>query len=155
MRPQKYDEYQHKIDSMKLEHFALNVEDPKAMTGWYVANLGLTVVKQQQEAPYMTFLADDSGRIMIEIYRNPANEVPPYRSMNPLLVHLAFVSENPAQDKARLLEASATEVSDQQLEDGSHLVMLRDPWGLALQLCKRGTPMLAATELTTHTADKV
>ncbi|GHA74994.1 VOC family protein [Pontibacter akesuensis] len=131
---------------MKLEHFALNVEDPQAMTEWYVAHLGLKVVKQQKEAPFMTFLADDSGRIMIEVYRNPANEVPPYRTMNPLLVHLAFVSENPDNDRYRLLQAGASLESDQKLEDGSHLVMLRDPWGLAVQLCKRGTPMLKAKE---------
>lgn len=131
---------------MKLEHFALNVEEPLAMAEWYVAHLGLKVVKQLQEPPYMTFLADDSGRIMIEIYRNPADEVPLYRDMNPLLVHLAFVSEDPAQDKERLEKAGASVVSDQQYEDGSHLVMLRDPWGLALQLCKRGVPMLAETE---------
>ncbi|MCC9168210.1 VOC family protein [Pontibacter harenae] len=131
---------------MKLEHFALNVEDPLTMAKWYVEHLGLTVVKQQEEPPHMTFLADDSGRIMIEIYCNPADEVPPYREMNPLLVHLAFVSEDPAQDKERLEKAGASVVSDQQLEDGSHLVMLRDPWGLALQLCKRGTPMLASAE---------
>jgi len=133
---------------MKLEHFALNVEAPLAMAQWYVENLEMRIVKQNSAAPYTTFLADDSGRIMIEIYTNPADEVPPYRQMNPLLVHLAFVSENPAYDKDRLITAGATLESDQQLEDGSHLVMLRDPWGLALQLCKRGTPMLAATEIT-------
>jgi len=133
---------------MKLEHFALNVANPPAMAEWYVAHLGLRVVKQQAVPPYMTFLADDSGRIMVEIYCNPADEVPPYREMNPLLVHLAFVSEDPGHDKERLEKAGASVVSDQQLEDGSHLVMLRDPWGLALQLCKRGTPMLTASETT-------
>lgn len=131
---------------MKLEHFALNVEEPLAMAEWYVEHLGLKVVKQLKEPPYMTFLADDSNRIMIEIYQNPADEVPPYRDMNPLLVHLAFVSEDPAHDKARLEKAGASVISDQQYEDSSHLVMLRDPWGLALQLCKRGKPMLAETE---------
>lgn len=131
---------------MKLEHFALNVEEPVAMVSWYVAHLGLQVVRQMQEAPYTSFMADDSGRIMIEIYRNPADEVPLYREMNPLLVHLAFVSENPDQDSQRIQQAGATLVSDQKLEDGSHLVMLRDPWGLALQLCKRGVPMLKASE---------
>ena len=131
---------------MKLEHFALNVEEPLTMAQWYVDNLGLKIVKQSTTAPYMTFLADDSGRIMIEIYTNPTDEVPPYRQMNPLLVHLAFVSENPGTDKDRLLAAGATLESDQKLEDGSHLIMLRDPWGLALQLCKRATPMLLATE---------
>lgn len=131
---------------MKLEHFALNVEDPVKMAAWYVAHLGLKVVKQMQEAPYMTFLADDSDRVMVEIYRNPADEVPPYRDMNPLLVHLAFVSENPEEDKNRLLQAGASLASEQRHKDGSHLVMLRDPWGLAVQLCKRGAPMLAARE---------
>ena len=131
---------------MKLEHFALNVEDPQAMAKWYVENLGLKIVKQVNKAPFMTFLADDSGRIMIEIYKNPADEVPPYRTMNPLLVHLAFVSENPSADKSRLEKAGASVVSDDTLEDGSQLVMMRDPWGLAVQLCKRGTPMLASSE---------
>ena len=103
---------------MKLEHFALNVEDPVAMAAWYVEHLGMTIVRQMEQAPFMTFLADDSGRIMIEIYRNPTDEVPPYRDMNPLLVHLAFVSENPTADTDRLAAAGATLVSEQHLEDG-------------------------------------
>lgn len=127
---------------MKLEHFALNVEAPVAMAQWYAEHLGLQIVRQMKEAPYTTFLADSSGIIMVEIYRNPADEVPPYQTMNPLLVHLAFVSDDPTRDKERLMLAGATLESDKQLEDGSHLVMLRDPWGLALQLCKRGVPML-------------
>ena len=131
---------------MKLEHFALNVKDPLQMSAWYVTHLGLRIVRQISEAPYTTFLADDSDRIMIEIYNNPANEVPRYREMSPLLVHLAFVSLNPEEDKNKLLAAGASLETDQHLEDGSHLVMLRDPWGLAVQLCKRGIPMLAAKE---------
>lgn len=127
---------------MKIEHFALNVEDPLAMAAWYVENLGLDIVRQMKEAPYTTFMADTSGRIMVEIYLNPAGEVPPYREMNPLLVHLAFVSAEPEDDKNSLMAAGASLVSEQHLEDGSHLVMLRDPWGLALQLCKRGKPMI-------------
>lgn len=128
---------------MKLEHFAVNVEDPVEMATWYVKHLGMVIVKQQENAPFMTFLADDSGQIMIEIYTNPANEVPDYRSMNPLIIHLAFVSDDPAADKIRLVNAGAVAVSDDILEDGSHLVMMRDPWGLAIQLCRRAVPMLS------------
>lgn len=131
---------------MKIEHFAINVEEPAAMAAWYVEHLGMAVVMQKKEPPYMTFLADDSKRVMIEIYNNPVDEVPDYRNMNPLIVHLAFVSDDPAKDKGRLLEAGATLVSDDHLPDGSHLVMLRDPWGFALQLCKRGNTMLADRE---------
>ena len=127
---------------MKLEHFALNVSDPLAMTNWYKQHLGLQVIRQKKEPPYTTFLGDDSGQVLIEIYNNPAKEVPAYSQMNPLLLHIAFVSKDPQSDKKRLVEAGASSVEDQRLEDGSELIMLRDPWGLALQLCKRAVPML-------------
>ncbi len=132
---------------MKIEHFAINVEEPVDMAEWYKKNLGLNIVKQSKEAPFMTFMADDSGRVMIEIYKNPADEVPDYKNMDPLIVHIAYVSKDPAEDKERLLDAGATLVSDDLLDDGSHLVMLRDPWGVCIQLCKRGTPMLTEEEL--------
>jgi predicted enzyme related to lactoylglutathione lyase len=131
---------------MKIEHFAINVEDPVAMSDWYEENMGLEVVKKSDEQPYMTFLADDSGRVMIEIYKNPVDEVPEYKKMNPLIVHIAYVSEDPAKDKDRLVKAGAKVESDEHLDDGSHLVMLRDPWGVCIQLCKRGTPMLTKVE---------
>ena len=127
---------------MKLEHFALNVKGPLAMTQWYIDNLAMTAVRQQEQSPYTTFLADTSGQIMIEIYNNDKAAIPDYAQQHPLIVHLAFVSENPDQDKERLLTAGAVEVSNDKLEDGSHLIMLRDPWGLAIQLSKRGKPML-------------
>lgn len=127
---------------MKIEHFAFNVEDPVAVRGWYTKYLGLSIVKSIDVEPYTTFMADSSGTVMLEIYCNPKDQVPDYRSMNPLLLHIAFISEDPAYDKKRLTDAGATIESDQVFDDGSHLVMLRDPWGLALQLCKRGKPMI-------------
>jgi catechol-2,3-dioxygenase len=132
---------------MKIEHFAINVEEPIDMAEWYKKHLGLNIVKQSKEAPFMTFMADDSGRVMIEIYKNPADEVPDYKNMDPLIVHIAYVSKDPAEDKERLVKAGATVVSDDHLDDGSHLVMLRDPWGVCIQLCKRGTPMLTDQDL--------
>lgn len=127
---------------MKIEHFAINVADPAAMAQWYIRHLGLKVVRQALEPPFITFLADDSGQVMLEIYCNPPDQVPDYPSMHPLLVHLAFVSEDPAADRDRLIAAGASLFSDDVLPDGSHLVMLRDPWGFAIQLCRRATPML-------------
>jgi glyoxylase I family protein len=129
---------------MKIEHVAFNVKDPVGLTRWYEQHLGMRIVLQNPEPPYMTFLADDSGQVMIEIYCNPADEVPDYARMNPLVLHLAFVSTDPSADKQRLMEAGAQFISELHLADGSHLVMLRDPWGLALQLCKRGKPMLGS-----------
>ncbi|NLO69831.1 MAG: VOC family protein [Porphyromonadaceae bacterium] len=128
---------------MKIEHFAINVAKPVEMADWYVKNLGLTIVAGQKTAPYAHFLADNSGKVMLEIYCNPADQVPAYGSMDPLILHLAFVSENPSEDKDRLMRAGATLESETISENGNHLVMLRDPWGLALQLCKRAKSLLA------------
>ena len=128
---------------MKIEHFALNVEEPIAMSQWYTNHLFLQIRTQNTVPPFTTFLVDNSGAVMLEIYQNPIDEVPNYRNMNPLILHLAFVSESPSMDKERLLKAGATFVSEDRLEDGSHIVMMRDPWGLAIQFCKRGTDKLS------------
>ncbi|WP_268035769.1 VOC family protein [Algoriphagus sp. PAP.12] len=127
---------------MKFEHFAINVPDSQATSLWYEEHLGLTVKKKMVESPFMTFLADDSGTVMLEIYSNPKGETLDFVGLHPLAVHLALVSEDPSADKKRLIEAGATEFSDDILPDGSHLVMLRDPWGICLQLCKRAVPMI-------------
>jgi catechol 2,3-dioxygenase-like lactoylglutathione lyase family enzyme len=127
---------------MKIEHFALNVENPHDMADWYVDNFGLKVVKKEEEPPYTIFLLDTSDCVMIEIYRNPIEKVPDYWAMDPLVMHLAWISKNLTKDKKRLLKSGASEVNDEVLEDGSRLVMLRDPWGLSIQLCKRSNPML-------------
>ncbi len=131
-----------RIKDMKIEHFAINVEDPLAMATWYVENMGLSIIRQDQEAPFMNFLADNSGKIMLEIYKNPEDQVPDYRKMDPLILHLAFVSESPDRDRKRLEKAGALVISEDKFKDGTHLIMMRDPWGLSIQLCKRGVPLL-------------
>lgn len=130
---------------MKIEHFAFNVSDPKAVADWYTEHFGMQVARSLDKPPYTHFLADSTGAVMIEIYNNPTDQVPPYKEMNPLLLHLAFVSKEPESDRSRLEEAGATFVEEVCPSDGSHLVMMRDPWGLAIQLCRRGKPMLAST----------
>jgi glyoxylase I family protein len=41
-----------------------------------------------------------------------------------------------------MVSAGAAFVNEIRLDDGSHLVMLRDPWGMALQLCNRADALL-------------
>lgn len=129
---------------MKIEHVAWDVEAPREMAAWYCEHLGLRVVRHVPENAEMHFLADDSGTVCIEIYRNPKVETPDYRNQHPLLLHLALVSEDPDADRARLEAAGATFFEEDRLPDGSHLVMMRDPWGVSLQLCKRAKPFLQA-----------
>ncbi len=127
---------------LRLEHVALNVPDPGAMADWYVAHLGMRVVRRVDGPPHTRFLADAAGATVVEIYVNPSAPIPDYAAMDPLELHLAFVSADPDADRDALVAAGATDVSDGRLQDGSRLLMLRDPWGLALQLCARTAPLL-------------
>jgi glyoxylase I family protein len=121
---------------MKIEHFAYNVAEPQALAAWYVEHFGLSIVRHIPQPAQTHFLSDGAGTI-IEIYCNPPDKVPNYREMDPLQFHFAFVSTDPGADSARLCKAGASIVVDQNLPDGSRLMMLRDPWGIAFQLCKR------------------
>ncbi len=128
---------------MRIEHCAYQVPDPAAAGDWYCKNLGFTV-KRGADAPVpVRFLADESGTVMLEIYNNPAASIPDYASMDPLLLHIAFVCDDVPATAVRLAEAGATLVSGPKiLQNGDHLAMLRDPWGIAIQLVKRSEPMV-------------
>jgi len=127
---------------MKMEHVALNVSDPAAMAAWYMKHLGFEIIRSMATPPYTHFLKESGGTVMIEVYHNPPDQVPLYSRMDPLLLHVAFVSADPDTDKSALLAAGATLVKEEHLPDGSYLIMMRDPWGFAIQLCKRSQPML-------------
>jgi catechol 2,3-dioxygenase-like lactoylglutathione lyase family enzyme len=122
---------------MKFEHFALNVPDAKKVAAWYVKNLGLRVAITRDDAPFTSFLADDSGRVILEVYSNTAAVYPDYKASHPLCFHVAFIAEDPAAVRSKLIEAGATAEYEDKLPDGSFLIMVRDPWGIPLQLVKR------------------
>ena len=129
---------------MKIEHFALQVVDPAAMADWYVKHLGCVIARALGEPAFTRFLKDGSGAVMVELYRHPRAAVPDYAAMDPLLLHFAFLSADPAADRDRLVAAGARVVEDLATTPaGDQLIMLRDPWNVALQLVKRVTPMVA------------
>ena len=131
---------------LNVEHIACNVADPAAMAAWYVDNLGMRVIRKSSTPPHIHFLADAAGRAVVEIYSNAADPVPDYAAMHPLRFHLAFATGDLDASRAALVAAGATAVDEQTLPDGSRLIMLRDPWGLPLQLCKRTIPLLPSSE---------
>ena len=127
---------------MRIEHAAWQVHDPHAVAAWYCQHLGFTV-KRRFDAPVpCNFLADSTGRVMIEVYHNPAAAVLDYASLNPLQLHLAFVSDDIDADRDRLLAAGASLVEQLTTPTGDQVVMLRDPWHFCIQLCKRAAPMV-------------
>lgn len=131
------------MPTLNLEHVACNVADPVAMAAWYVEHLGMRVVRHAPEPSQIHFLADAAGRAVIEIYRNHGDAIPDYGAMNPIRFHIAFATADPDASRAALAAAGATFVEERTMPDGSRLLMLRDPWGMPLQLCKRPTPILA------------
>ena len=125
---------------MKFEHFALNVPDVRTQAQWLVTHLGFTIARKNDVAPYMHFLADETGRVIVELYTNPAAIVPDYKAQHPLVFHLALVSTDTVGDRRRLEQAGATFFAEDALPDGSRLLMMKDPWGVPLQFCQRAKP---------------
>lgn len=126
---------------MRFEHFAINVPDSRAAAQWYVEHLGLKIVRAVEHGSFTRFLADETGRTVLEIYTNPAAPVPDYANQHWLVLHFALVSQDVAADRDRLEAAGATYATVDELPDGSRLIMLRDPWGVCIQLCHRAVSL--------------
>lgn len=126
-----------------VEHAAWQVADPVAVAAWYGRHLGFTVARKIDRPPHTHFLADAAGRVVVEIYNNPRAPLLDYPSLDPLQLHLAFTVADPVAARDELVAAGATIADDlQTLGNGDRLVMLRDPWGFAIQLVARATPLL-------------
>ena len=125
---------------MKFEHFALNVPDCRAMSQWYVQHLAFKILRSRDDAPYTHFLGDENGRVFIELYSNPKATIPDYAAAHPLCFHFAVVSLDAKGDRQRLEKVGATLFLEEPQPDGTMLIMMRDPWGVPLQLCQRMKP---------------
>ena len=100
-----------------FEHIALNVRDKTA------------------------FLADAHGVVMMEVYSNPNAGQLDFAATDPLAVHVAFEVEDPAAAAEELVGAGASIHDPFKKAGDDTMVMLRDPFGIGLQLIKRGTTM--------------
>lgn len=127
---------------MKMEHVAINVPAPAEMAAWYTQHLGMRIVMASNDAPYMHFIADDVGSMM-ELYNNPAAPMPDYANMSPFNFHMAFSSSNIEADRARMIAAGATTITEiTTTARGDKLLFLRDPWQIPFQFVQRSSPLL-------------
>ena len=102
---------------------------------------GCTIARSGGEPSHGRFLT--VGSVLFEIYRNPKAAVPDYSTVDPLLVHLAFTSENLKADRDRLGKSrSARGGRYRHHPAGDEIMMLRDPWSIPIQFVKRADPML-------------
>jgi glyoxylase I family protein len=125
--------------AMRIEHFAINVAEPAKMAAWYVKHLGWQIRKSEEKPPHAQFIADSSGNVMMELYNNTAAAVPDYRGMHPLVLHIGMECKGDLDGvRQKLMAAGATDAGGILVTPrGDRLAMLRDPWGLAIQLCNR------------------
>ena len=93
---------------MIFEHFALNVSNPVEMGNWYVNNLEMKIVRSIEKAPFARFLADKTGRVVVELYSNSSAKIPEYKNAHPLEFHFAFMVEDVLHLKDKLLSAQTS-----------------------------------------------
>ena len=127
---------------IQFEHFALNMNKPHEMAAWYVEILQCQIVSKLDAAPFTVFLADENGRVFWEIYRNPQAPFSSVCNCDPFVYHLAFAVDDIEFCKAKILDAGGSYVTTVDTDTGSRLIMMRDPWGVPLQLCSRVPPLL-------------
>jgi catechol 2,3-dioxygenase-like lactoylglutathione lyase family enzyme len=130
---------------MKIEHFGLVVPEPLSMAKWYEEHLGFQIKRSGGDnTDGVAFVADSSGQVMLELIARRDTRPLDFAAMPPLQVHLALLSDDPAADCDRLQEAGAVMLEDNLGRgSGDRLILLRDPWGMVIQLVKRKTPIIA------------
>lgn len=123
---------------MSFEHIAFMMSDPVAAAKWYAQNLDCKILRSSDQSPFGHFLQMPGAGMMFELYLNPAYPVPAWGDFAPAQLHLAFLVDDVAAVRERLLQAGATAVGEmEENELGDSLAMLRDPWGMPLQLICR------------------
>src|SRR3954469_232405 len=128
---------------LQVEHTAFQMQDPVAVAKWYTQHLGFRILRAMEASPFTHFMADAAGKVVLELYNNPVAPVPDYPKLNPLHLHLAFCTDQLEATRDTLIKAGATLYEDTiTTPAGDKLMMLRDPWGFPIQLCKRVKPMM-------------
>jgi catechol 2,3-dioxygenase-like lactoylglutathione lyase family enzyme len=127
------------------EHIAFNVTDPAAVAKWYCDHLGMKVVRKSPPPSNTHFIGDSAGNMLFELYNNPSAPIPDYGSFSHMAMHLAFMVNDVKSIRDSLLAVGAKLVEDTVITTGDQVLILRDPWGLAIQFVRRISPMLKPT----------
>jgi glyoxylase I family protein len=128
---------------MQIEHVAFMVKDPIRTARWWERNMGMKIVRSSETPPFAHFMADSSGRMLFELHSPDGVAIPDYGAMDARALHVAFMADDLTTACDRLIAAGASLESDiETTAIGDQIVMLRDPWGLAIQLVHRSQQLL-------------
>ena len=131
---------------MHLEHIGLAMTDPPAAAAWYEAHVGCQTVRSSAHPPQAHFLRPPGGGALIEFFNDPAVADVDYWTIHPMQGHLAFAVEDLEAQSERLVQGGATlDGPSRATPAGDRYQMLRDPWGVPLQLIVRLVELDAST----------
>jgi uncharacterized glyoxalase superfamily protein PhnB len=103
----------------------------------------MTVARQFGPPQHGRFLADSRGKMMLEFYHNAEVAIPDYAALAPFAFHIAFHVNDVSAVRTRLLKAGATSEGEVKTNsDGDQITIVRDPWGICVQLVQRNQPMV-------------
>ena len=124
-----------------IEHIGLTVTDPVAMAEWYRDVLGFTIAfSGADDEKAVAFIIDAGGKIMLELGKLPGIAPLADRIDHHLQAHIALLSDDPLKDAAYLESKGATFIEKCPVtRPGELLVVLRDPWGITIQLVRRSS----------------
>ena len=125
---------------MQIEHLGMNIKDAQAMVAWYREHLEMPIHVERTDPIYVAFFGEAPS--LLEVYDNPEHPYLKMEGNTPLTFHIAFFSQDLSKDRERLVKAGARHIDGEPDEEGYGLVMLQCPWGLAIQLCHRKTPLM-------------
>jgi catechol 2,3-dioxygenase-like lactoylglutathione lyase family enzyme len=132
-----------KSSGLRFEHFALNVPDPQKMVNWYVENMGMKIMRKGGPPTYGSFVSDPGGNMMLELQFDTKFPVMELSKIAHPAMHFAFVVDDVRSIRTRLIAAGATIAEElRETNAGDQVLVLRDPWGFAIQFIKRGETML-------------
>ena len=125
---------------MPMEHVAIRVPDPGAFVSWWTGNLGFRVTLRRLGGS--AFIADSNGHVAFEVYGpDKDHPAPNYWTEDILRLHFGFTSEDVDADIRRLVDAGA-KLEIHNVTPGFEEAVLRDPFGLVIQLVKRERSVL-------------
>ena len=122
-----------------IEHIGLVVTDSRAMAAWYAQHLGFDILRSfDTGSGHVAFIQSPATGLIFELITHC--DRPPIEPAlsDPLQFHIALKTDDIICQRDRLVAAGATFVTDCPTDDPDARVMvLRDPWGLFIQLAQR------------------
>jgi len=125
-----------------IEHLAINVADSRARAKWYGENLLTVIVRDGKPPTYGMFIADSGRNVMFELYQQEYPVID-FAGVSHMSFHIAYIVDDVLAAQKALVTAGATVVEEGTKSASGDIVgMVRDPWGVPIQLVKREKPML-------------